>query len=84
MFSMINWYNSIDVCDDTLAYHLALYIKVSKTIVKLIDYAFIFTNGYIFMILIMCLNANGSLYIHAHVYEIQGPCSIVLDNESLL
>lgn len=47
MLSAINWYNSIDVCDYALACHLALYIKVSKTILKMIDYAFIFMNGYI-------------------------------------
>lgn len=47
MLSTINWYNSIDVCDYALACHIALYIKVSKTILKMIDYAFIFMNGYI-------------------------------------
>jgi len=82
MMFTVNWYNSIDVCGHTLACHLVLYIKVSKTIFKLIDYAFIFMNEYIFIILMMCLNANGSLYIHAHAYQIQGPCSIVLENES--
>lgn len=42
---------------------------ILKSVVRLIDYSFIFMNGYIFIILIMCLNANGSLYIHTCISD---------------
>lgn len=34
--------------------------------------------------LMMYLNANGISYIHAYIYQLQGPGSIVLKNENLL